>query len=399
MTGSPPLTIAEAMSRAIAYQRAGDLREARALYAAILEARPEHAGANHNLGLIALQGGAAEVARKLLGRAVAAEPHQPGFHNSLGEALRVCGRPEEACAEFQEAARLAPSDPVPHNNLGVILAARDRQADAEAAFLRALALQPRYEKALLNLVAHGRPEAIRTGLERYLAVDPGDAVGARAMLAALGYGPTPERASAAHIERLYSLRADIWGPEAGYRAPQLVAGALAAALNGPVEMLDAGCGTGLLGPLLRPLATTLHGVDVSQPMLERARQVGAYDALYRDDLVEHLHAREAAYGAIASAATLIHFGDLSAPLQAAARALRPRGLLAFTVFPNDAQPDGYGVGELEGGRGGVFFHGRGYLASQAAAAGFELLSLTDEIHEIRDGRPYPGLLVACRKAV
>ena len=42
------------------------------------------------------------------------------------------------------------------------------------------------------------------------------------------------------------------------------------------RVLDAGCGTGLCGPLLRPYAKRLVGVDLSSGMLERARAaVGA----------------------------------------------------------------------------------------------------------------------------
>ena len=45
----------------------------------------------------------------------------------------------------------------------------------------------------------------------------------------------------------------------------------------PVKILDAGCGTGLCGPLLKPWARRLVGVDLSGGMLEKARALQLYD--------------------------------------------------------------------------------------------------------------------------
>ena len=55
--------------------------------------------------------------------------------------------------------------------------------------------------------------------------------------------------------------------------PELIAGTIAAAA-GPGwrgDVLDIGCGTGLCGPLLRPIAVSLCGVDLSAGMIEKAR--------------------------------------------------------------------------------------------------------------------------------
>ena len=41
--------------------------------------------------------------------------------------------------------------------------------------------------------------------------------------------------------------------------------------RGELEIVDAGCGTGLLAPHLRPYARRLVGVDLSPKMLEKAR--------------------------------------------------------------------------------------------------------------------------------
>jgi predicted TPR repeat methyltransferase len=41
--------------------------------------------------------------------------------------------------------------------------------------------------------------------------------------------------------------------------------------------VDLGCGTGLMGPLLRSHVSVLEGVDLSTAMVEKARERGCYD--------------------------------------------------------------------------------------------------------------------------
>ena len=53
------------------------------------------------------------------------------------------------------------------------------------------------------------------------------------------------------------------------------------------RILDAGCGTGLVGRRLQQAGyTDLHGSDYSQKMLEQARATGAYRTLVQHDLTQ-----------------------------------------------------------------------------------------------------------------
>lgn len=52
--------------------------------------------------------------------------------------------------------------------------------------------------------------------------------------------------------------------------------------------VDLGCGTGLMGPLLRPHTRHLSGVDLSQGMVQKARERGCYDDLSVDELGKYL---------------------------------------------------------------------------------------------------------------
>ena len=108
-----------------------------------------------------------------------------------------------------------------------------------------------------------------------------------------------------------------------YRAPALVAAAVRDVIGERVQqqqqqqqpaslrsVLDAGCGTGLVGVELRPLATRLEGVDLSGGMLAQARaRAGVYDALHQVELVEFLQrskVRRTAYAVRCTSTSVQH---------------------------------------------------------------------------------------------
>jgi predicted TPR repeat methyltransferase len=223
------------------------------------------------------------------------------------------------------------------------------------------------------------------------------------LLAALGFEPLPERAPPDLIAAIYRERAASWGRNAQtntYRGAELTAAALEKLVGGSrgLDILDAGCGTGLVGALIRPRARRLDGVDISPEMIERAKDTGIYDRLDCCDLVEFLCGHTQAYDVVTSAATLIHFADLRAVIEGAGTVLRDRGLFVFTLFPNPHDEDSVAIGSLDGlAQGGCFVHGRGYVARSAEAAHFDVAMLESAIHEYYRGKPRMGLVVALRR--
>jgi predicted TPR repeat methyltransferase len=119
----------------------------------------------------------------------------------------------------------------------------------------------------------------------------------------------------------------------GYDAPEKICAAVrsltpAGHLH---ETLDAGCGTGLCGPLLRPISRTLTGVDLSPKMLAQAARKGVYDTLACEELTAFLRRSEGHFSLIVAADLTIYFGDLAPLFAAAAAALKPAGFLAFST--------------------------------------------------------------------
>lgn len=120
----------------------------------------------------------------------------------------------------------------------------------------------------------------------------------------------------------------------GNRGPDAI-GRLLRAIDLPRKkslcVLDAGCGTGLCGPLLRPYARKLHGMDLSNTMLAEARKKRLYHALSRCDLGSIGTYPTGPFDLIASSDVLVYFGDLAVVLGNFAAVLRPGGWLLLTV--------------------------------------------------------------------
>jgi len=193
------------------------------------------------------------------------------------------------------------------------------------------------------------------------------------------------KAPSAQLDQLYAKRAQSWDQGKAYRGHELVAQALRElSSKAKIDILDAGCGTGLVGSLVRDLANILDGVDLSSAMLEKAREKSIYNSLELGDLVSFMNGKPETYDAITCAATLIHFGDLMPAIDAAAVSLRDDGLFVFTLFPNDSHEPNQEVVIAQNGslaRGGCYAHSQGYLRRLAEANEFVVEVLNLDIHE------------------
>ena len=262
-----------------------------------LELNPEQADCYSNLGIIFKALGRVDEAVAAYEQAIAIDPDHANAYNNLGVLLRAQGRNADAEAAYRTATRLNPEHIDAYHNLGVLLASINRTPEAVACYCKVTTLSPKHPEARrLLALAHctlGEVEKAVEIFERWLEEEPDNAV-ARHMLAACSGREVPARASDDYVEKVFDEFAGSFDEKLGklsYRAPELVAAMLAdsgveAARS--LDVLDAGCGTGLCGPLLAPYARRLDGVDLSNGMLARAQERKVYDGLVKDELTEYL---------------------------------------------------------------------------------------------------------------
>jgi predicted TPR repeat methyltransferase len=366
--------------------------------------QPGDALALHEGGVQAFVVGDLDKAAALIAQAIAANGQMPDFHYNLAIVLKAQGKLKQAAASYSRAIALKPDYADAHNNLGNIRKSLGQPDKARASFERALEIRSgnpgtHYSLGLLCSDAGEREQAalhFRLCLEN----DPEDSRGARILLARMGAGVAPEKTSQAQLLKIYDVRSRFWDQESSYFAPALVAAALRAhAPRADLEILDIGCGTGLVGAAVRDLARRLDGVDLSPAMLEKAQAKSVYDRLAQADIVTFLSAHKDNYDAILGAAALIHFGDLRAMFKAAAASLRENGLFLFTLFAIESGETDFSVAASDRlAQSGCYAHSMAYIERLAPECGFSVQELKQVVHEHdQDGNPVPGFLVVLRR--
>src|SRR5260221_10789904 len=102
--------------------------------------------------------------------------------------------------------------------------------------------------------------------------------------------------------------------ELDYRVPEALREAVALHLPSSaatrIDVLDLGCGTGLVGKQFRDLAGRITGVDLSTVMLAAARAAGVYNELICDDVIDYMAATDSRFDLVLAADLFIYVGEL-----------------------------------------------------------------------------------------
>lgn len=129
----------------------------------------------------------------------------------------------------------------------------------------------------------------------------------------------------------------------GYVAPKLTAKALAQVQDDTsARILDAGCGTGLVGEALLDLKfKNIDALDYSQAMLDEAGKKDVYNKLMQADLSKPLDLRNDAYDAVICVGTFT-YGHVDAKgFDELIRITKPGGHICFTIREGAYEDYGY----------------------------------------------------------
>jgi predicted TPR repeat methyltransferase len=233
------------------------------------------------------------------------------------------------------------------------------------------------------------------------ALDDEGVFGARLKLAAHGAGAAGEGTAVGYVEALF----DQYAPQfeqslvekLGYRVPELlwtlVREEMARlGLERFERALDLGCGTGLMGEQLREKVDALEGVDISAAMIAETARKGIYDQLQKAELVAALTARRADADLVTAADVLIYCGALEPILAALVPALRPGGLVAFSLEAHDGDEALFLRPSLR------YAHGVAATREALLASGLEVLRFETAVLRFDRGAPITGILVVARRA-
>jgi predicted TPR repeat methyltransferase len=162
------------------------------------------------------------------------------------------------------------------------------------------------------------------------------------------------------------------------------------------DVLDLGCGTGLVGAHVAPRARRLVGVDVSSRMLQKARSRGIYTRLIEADIAEMLRAEPAdSYDLVTAGDVFIYVGRMDDIVAQIQRVLRPGSMFAFSVESPDAGDDG----DVKLKTSARFGQSQAYLARLAATLRFEVVENQPARIRVEMGAPVPGFIALWKKPV
>jgi predicted TPR repeat methyltransferase len=351
---------------------AGRLREAAAAIEGLARAAPSDARVCLAGAALARVAGNQPLEIESLRRAVALAPQRPRVRVELAKALARAGNDAEALhaanaavdmaptdlvaleiavavadaagdmatmqRHLQSAAAIRPNDASIQRALGKCLADRGLHAEAIAHWRAVLAMSP--DDALAwgwlggCLIELDRKEEARQALKRALELLPGEPT--LEFHLAIASGETPRTQPKEIMQELFDKYAARFDAELvgalKYRVPRRVADLIkqrSPALD--VSILDLGCGTGLLGVYLGPVAGAFVGVDLSAKMIERAARHGIYTDLRQTDLLDELRATPAGtYDYVTANDVFIYVGDLTEVIPATLKVIRHGGMLIFS---------------------------------------------------------------------
>ena len=245
-----------------------------------------------------------------------------------------------------------------------------------------------------SLIDLGRLEQAERVLKLCLQHDPYND-SARFFLAA-ATGATVPVAPFAFVTRLFDHYAPRFDQhllgQLSYRVPELMRAAIDGVQpTGQFDILDLGCGTGLVGARLHDRARSLGGVDLSRQMLAITQQRGIYQYLEHGDLLSSLRRAQQSIDLILAGDVFIYVGDLNDIFAATRQALRSGGLFAFSI-------------ELHAGEGFVlrstrrYAHSRTYVESLAARTGFVIASAAQADLRHEHQKAVEGVIYVLRRS-
>jgi len=377
----------------LAHFGAGRLAEAEAGFEASLALVPGRVSTLTNLGAARVRLGKPAAAVPVLEQAVAAEPGNLEAWYNLGLAHKALGSADQALACFDKALALDGSNVIVCLYRAQTLSLLGRQNEALASFDRTISLKPGFGHAFSDrgtlLRDMGRLEEAAESFERAIELGADPQLNAW-FLASVRGTEAPLEAPRAYVEHLFDDYAGEFQEHLvgvlGYRAHDtLVKHLLTRKPRRFRSVLDLGCGTGLCGELVAPVADRVDGVDLSGAMLEQARQGGAYADLVHADVVEYLRNAQRSDDLVLAADVFIYVGGLEPVFEGVARVLESGGQFCFTVEPAEGEA---GVQLMPSLRYG---HSETYIRTLAASHGF----VVDEVFRapLRNdqGQPLEGL--------
>ena len=373
------------------------------LYLSAADANAYYADAFANQGNIYLKKGQDDLAEDSYKRALALDNKFFMPHHNLATLLYRQGRKYEALDHYQEAVIIDPKNMSAVYNLGIIQEDVGEFSEAAGLYFNALvggfenpALEFRIASVLERLFKsskEGKKQALDF-VKGWVKHFPDSVVAQHTLDALTGKKSigSAERIQA-YSQKLY----DVFAPEYDNSMQKMNASVIETAtqlLNEKRfdDVLDLACGTGTFGKQLKQNFNSLLGVDISQKMLELAKQTGVYDKLECTSISNYFRNTQETFDLIVALEVTGYLDDLSELFQGVKSHLNKDGCFVFSIeYPVDKK-------DTELSLSGRYLYSQEFVKQTLEQSGL-IMTEIKEINLRREGADYAkgAVLIAAPK--
>lgn len=327
------------------------------------------------------------------------EPGNPQVLAGVVDIAHRAGHTAMAVEHLRRGLELFPGDTMLRQYLANDLSSLQQHAEAGQIWDALVQEQPEQPSLRIGrikaCIARGEPAATQPDIRMLQERSPEDAT--LIYYAALARGETPAHQPVEMHRPLFDGMAEQYDMHMvrglGYQLPKRVAEQLVA--RNPEKdfnLLDLGCGTGLLGVCLGSMQGFLIGVDSSVKMIEQAARHGIYDRFHNVSLLDALRdTPDSEYDVITCLDVLIYVGDAATVIPNAARILKTGGEFIFSC--ETAPEDGPDLVLQNSQR---YAHKRSHIEALCKQAGFSV-STEELVLRQEGGQPVQGFVVTATK--
>ncbi|MDX1902193.1 MAG: tetratricopeptide repeat protein [Gammaproteobacteria bacterium] len=376
----------------LALMRQSRWKEATETWQQLLSRAPKHDAARFHLGCCDMAQENFTLAEKAFRQVIEQQPNHVESHYNLATCCLKQGGLKEAYAHYQIAAQLTPEDKNALFNLGVIAAQLNEIDQAIRYYQQAIQrdadfFAAHYNLALTFMARHHVELALRH-LKQALHIQP-DNKNIQYLIDMLNQHKNPKGAPAEYITTLFDAYADHYDEHLtqalDYVLPKLFLQAADLSKKISLDILDIGCGTGLCSAPFKPYAKTLTGVDLSEKMLNYAKQKNIFDTLIQNNIESFLETQSAAYDLILAGDVLVYIGELDTLFSRVHTALRKNGVFLFNTEIADEQ-------DYQMNQSGRYGHSKSYLTSLAEKFHFTITQMKKITSRLQNNQPVYGYL-------
>ncbi len=346
-------------------------------YQRVLKYEEEHLETLNNMGVICIKEDNQQQAIDYFTRVLALDIDNLDARNNMAALFMKNNLYENALKHYRELLRLEPNNTEAFYNAGVAYMSLGHLEHAMESFEKVLINDNKNFDAYANLGAiYMRKNANNKAIEYFenaLAINKEDQV-VNYMLASITNTEKFDRAPKKYVTGLFDNYAEYYDKhmieKLSYCLPSKFQNLIKEKIpiTQQIDILDLGCGTGLVGEYVKQYANKLHGVDLSKNMLRFAKKRDVYGKLFCMDILEFLSKCTRQYNLVLSADVFGYFGDLEEIFKFVNKAITAKGYFLFSVEDSIEYPF-----KLE--ETGRFTHNENYILELIEKNNFKLIQL------------------------